>query len=165
MRSIERARDGGLEDVDLLVEVAAPILEGVTGSMLFRKSSTVLVGTSATELVEATGPAGSCDVDDDFCGLSFRDARTALRASSSALRCCSISARLGDDVVDSLALLVPGTKGAALAERDDTDSVCRGLEGALGDGGTIGAVGKGTKGSRPVTSRLAGSRRLSSTKT
>ena len=125
MWSTERAREGGLEAEAALVKAIASLIEGPTDLMLFKKSSTVLVGTTwIAVLAEATEPLEGCEtVEDNFCGLNFRDAKTALRASSSALRCCSISERLRDIPDIPFTLPVPGTKGAAVADREDADSV------------------------------------------
>ena len=119
--SVENDRTGGLatEPEGLTVP-----LEVSTGSMLFRKSSTVFVCTRAVALAlpmeDATGVTVSEDCDStlevEFCCFILRDSLTAFRANNSALRCCSRSKSAGSGVEGALELL--GMKGSALADRD-----------------------------------------------
>jgi hypothetical protein len=75
------------------------------GSMLFKKSSTVSVGTNviSTSWVLISG-CDAADVAAAAACLAFLDAITAFRASNSCRRCCSMSWRLGvtmDDTEES----------------------------------------------------------------
>ena len=166
MASIENAGDGDGLAAEVDGEVSS--LEDPTGPILFKKSSTVLVGTGILELLlprdEDIGAtrrlAGGISANElDFC-LSFRLACAALRAKSSCLRCCSISWRLAGEREG----LPPGTKGAAFADSEEEGSVtledlpCRLLAGDSENEG-------GRRDVSPVTSRFEGSRRLHSTKT
>ena len=89
---------------------ALPLPLSVVGPMLFKKSSTVFVGTVSVPSA-ACGPWAAGVAAETPC--FFRDAMTALRANSSCLRCCSISTRLGETVEDEAK---PGTKVAAVAD-------------------------------------------------
>lgn len=79
---------------------------GWAGPILFKKSSTVAAGAASADVMSTSLNGVLADealVDwgegvrgaKVFSFLPFRDAMTALRASSSRRRCCSMSSRLG----------------------------------------------------------------------
>ena len=138
------------------------------GSMLFKKSSTVLLGSKDSTRLSADaegieGGSGS-GLDADFSCFNFRDAIAAFRASSSALRCCSISLRLGG--AESALSPVDGINGGAAADNEDDAA------GAGTSCGTLERLRRGVEleagrvdgiyGVNPLMSRLDGRRRLSS---
>lgn len=143
-----------------------PLATGMTGPMLFKKSSTVLLlGNSKPALVslevEATGAVGGCTSGRVACCFNFLDAMTFFRAISSALNDSCMPLR--SVATDWAVSLLPGTNGVAAAERGvDEPETTDGFV-LLGKGPWSGVVRlAGLKGDNPVTSRFAGRRRLSS---
>lgn len=99
---------------------------GWLGPMLFRKSSTVAAGAFSADVTsiplngvlaeETSVDWGEGVRGAGVCGcFPFRDAMTALRASSSRRRCCSMSSRLGLPETCIVGAIDAGIEGISVA--------------------------------------------------